>query len=367
MAVLTAAAAALIAIAYVPVATSFSLANGGLAAAGRASARVPGPLMTDSPVAAFWSGKDPASISGSRDLPLEPDAAVQWLRTHGVTSLVVEDISYYRATVVFPDLAGGRATAPFTALGDESSYRAPGGKPAFAYTLDPSEYRAPLFANVYVCADVLSPSGRARTAGLEKGLALELGNTEVVGEGAGFGVPVVHYADGWYYAGSAQTLDLSKPNQTVFEKTFSLDRVEQYDPKSGAKSYRAVESRGRIEVIYTISGGSIQVVARPLNLAPGFDAIGLLNEQSAGFDDFADQTRTLMGPDFPHWTTATGSWARLRSGNLALEWSQPALAGATLQAGRELQPPLLDWAGLDYMFGPDFTGADYTIQVNPAR
>jgi hypothetical protein len=128
-----------------------------------------------------------------------------------------------------------------------------------------------------------------------------------------------------------------------------------------------VKSRGRIEVTYTITGGSIRIAARPVDLAPGFQEVGLLNEQSAAFDDFADPTRTLVGSDFPHWTSATGAWARLRSGSLGLEWSQPALAGARLQAGRELQPPLLDWAGLDYVFGADFTGADYTVQVGPAR
>ena len=62
MAILTAAAAALVAVAYIPVAASFSAANAGLVAAGRASGRVEGALLTDSPVAAYWSGKEPASV-----------------------------------------------------------------------------------------------------------------------------------------------------------------------------------------------------------------------------------------------------------------------------------------------------------------
>ena len=367
VAVLTAAAAALIAVAYVPVATSFATANGGLAAAGRASARVPGALLTDSPVAAFWSGKDPATIAGSRMLPLEPGAAVNWMRRRGITSLVVEDISYYRATAVFPELAGGREAPPFLTLGDEHAYAASGGKRAFAYTLDPAEYRSQLFGAVYICADLDLGAGTARSAGLEKGLALEIGTRELMGEGVGFGVPVVRYPDGWYYSGAAETVDLSGRDTVVWRKTFELDRVERYDAVSGSKSYRTVPSRGRIEITYTVEGSSIRIHARPLDLTPGFEQVGLLNEQSAAFDDFADPTRTLVGSDFPHWLPVSGDWARLRSARLGLEWSQPVLPGASLQAGRELQPPLLDWAGLDYLFGADFGGADYTVKVGPAR
>src|SRR5205085_436736 len=245
--------------------------------------------------------------------------------------------------------------------------QAPGGKRAYAYTLDPAEYRALLFGDVYLCADVATQGGPARTAGLEKGLALELGNQEAVGEGVGFGVPVVRYPEGWYYSGTAETVDLSSGEQVVFRKTFSLDRVEQYDPATGARSYRPVPSRGRLEVTYTVDDGSVRVQARPLELAAGFLQVGLLNEQSAAFDNFADPAQTLIGADFPHWLPVTGDWGRLRSAGLGVEWSQPVLPGAMLQAGRELQPPLLDWAGLDYIFGPDFAGADYTIKVGQAR
>jgi hypothetical protein len=92
-----------------------------------------------------------------------------------------------------------------------------------------------------------------------------------------------------------------------------------------------------------------------------------LNEQSGAFNDLADASRTLIGDKLGPWEPVTGSWARLRSGSLGVEWSQSVLEGADLRAGREVAPPRFDWAGLDYVFGPDFTGATYTITVGRAR
>src|SRR5207244_410 len=78
-----------------------------LIAAGQAAGANPGILVTDSPVAAYYSGKSPTQITGSQSLPLDRDQALQWLRSHGVSSVIVENISYYRATAVFPELARG--------------------------------------------------------------------------------------------------------------------------------------------------------------------------------------------------------------------------------------------------------------------
>ena len=62
-----------------------------------------------------------------------------------------------------------------------------------------------------------------------------------------------------------------------------------------------------------------------------------------------------------------GGWARLRSARLSVEWSVPAIAGAELHAGRELIPLDFNWAGLDYLFPPGFTGTSYQINVQEAR
>ena len=103
----------MLAVAFLPVFTSFAADNAGLVAAGRATDGSSGVLLTDSPVVAFYSRKQPAEITGSQQLPPNTSSAIDWMREHGVTAVVVEDISYYRATTVFPELTLGTAAAPF--------------------------------------------------------------------------------------------------------------------------------------------------------------------------------------------------------------------------------------------------------------
>jgi hypothetical protein len=129
----------------------------------------------------------------------------------------------------------------------------------------------------------------------------------------------------------------------------------------------AVPSRGTVDVTYTVDSTGVSIVVRPLWLAPGFTQLGILNEQSAAFDDFADATQTLVGPGFPNWIAVEGSWGRLRSASLGVEWSVPAIPGSELHAGRELIGTDFDWAGLDYLFPPTFAGTAYHINVQEAR
>ncbi|GAC1637394.1 MAG: hypothetical protein NVS9B11_00260 [Candidatus Dormibacteraceae bacterium] len=138
----TVAASGLLAVAFLPVFTGFAANNSGLVAAGKAAAGCPGVLVTDSPVAAFYSGKLPSDLAGSRNLPADRAQAIDWLRMNGVTALVLENISYYNATMVFPDLATGTPSPPFEALGDQRSYQVPSGKQVYAYRVDPITTRA---------------------------------------------------------------------------------------------------------------------------------------------------------------------------------------------------------------------------------
>src|SRR2546423_8205269 len=129
------AATGLLAVAFLPVFTGFAADNAGLVAAGRATSGGSGLLVTDSPVVAYFSGRRPENITGSQQLPLESSRAIDWMREHRVTELVVENISYYRATVLFPELAAGRPSPPFASLGQQSRYQVSGGKTVYAYRL----------------------------------------------------------------------------------------------------------------------------------------------------------------------------------------------------------------------------------------
>jgi hypothetical protein len=356
-------AAGLLAVAFLPVFTGFGAQNSGLVAAGRAASGSPGMLITDSPVVAYYSGKPPAQISGSQVLPLVRDQAIAWIRQHGVTEVVVENIGYYRATAVFPELAAGHATAPFELLGDQRYYEAPGGKPVYAYRLGAALDQQSLFPGVD--AAVRPAPQQGKTAPLAKGVTLIVNGRSAAGEAMGFGVPIVHYSDGWVYSRTVSVLDLSSGGQAIWRSVYELDEIGGNAVHDYA--FVPIPTRGRIEVTYTVGSGDISVVVRTLTLEPGYTQVAILNEESAAFDNVADSSRTLLGSQFGIWVPVDGDWARLRSGSLGLEWSLPSIAGAQLFAGRELSAPGFDWAGLDYMFTGPFTGTAYRINVQQAR
>ena len=358
-----AGAAALLAVAFLPVFAGFAAANSGLVAAGRAASGSPGLLITDSPVVAYYSGKAPNQITGSQVLPQDRDQAIAWIRGHGVSEVVVEDISYYRASVLFPDLVAGTAAPPFENLGDQRWYQAPGGKAVHAYRLGAALDQQLLFPGVDAAIRPVPHEGK--TAPLAKGVTLIVNGQTAAGEGVGFGVPIVHYSDGWVYARTVNVVDLSSGGRAIWRSTFELDEIGGDAMHDYA--FVPIRSRGRIEVTYTVDSGGLTVVVRPLELQAGYDQVAVLNEQSAAFDDMADASRTLLGARFGRWLETSGDWARLRSGGLGVEWSQPSIAGAQLFAGRELSSPDFDWAGLDYMFSGPFAGTAYRINIQQAR
>jgi hypothetical protein len=349
---------------FLPVFASFASDNAGLAAAGRAAAGTSGMLITDSPVVAYYSGRQPSQIAGSAALPNDRPRAIAWMGTHGVNALVLEDISYYRATSVFPDLATGHAAPPFGFLGEQAQYQVAGGKPVFAYRLGSALQTQSIFPGVAACIE--GDRGQGKTADLARGLVLEVAGKEASGEGVGFGVPIVQYPDGWVYSRTAGTVDVSTSTTTIWKRTYSLDEIGGDHAHNYA--FVPIDSRGQIEVTYTIGTTSIDVTVRVISLAPGFSEVGILNEQSAAFNDFAAGTgRTLVDGNFGSWEPVSGSWARLQSKSLGVQFWLPAIPGAQLNGGREQIPPDFDWAGLDYIFGPSFTGTSYTILVQPSR
>ncbi|HYL72360.1 MAG TPA: glycosyltransferase, partial [Candidatus Dormibacteraeota bacterium] len=361
----TAAAGGLLAVAFLPVFAGFAAGNTGLIAAGRAASGGQGMLVTDSPVAAFYSGKAPDLIAGSETMPLDRDLAVLWLRSRGVTELIVENISYYRATAVFPDLAAGKATPPFEPLGDESFYQAPGGKQAFAYRLAAGLNQQSLFPGVSAAVEPVPRQGK--TAILAKGVTLMVGGAGAAGEGMGLGVPIVRYPDGWVFPRTSTTIDLSTSTQAMWRRIFQLDEIGGNALPGGGFDFAPIPSRGTIAVTYTVDDSGVTISVQPISLAPGYTQVGVLNEESGAFNDFADASQTLVGSAFGSYVPVSGDWARLRSASLGIEWSVPAIAGAQLFGGRETTAPSFDWAGLDYIFTGPFAGTSYHIHVQEAR
>ncbi len=249
-------------------------------------------------------------------------------------------------------------------LGEQAQYQVAGGKPVFAYRLGTALQTQPIFEDVAACIE--GTPGPGKTAPLAKGLVLEISGQDISGEGMGFGVPIVNYPDGWVYSRTATTVDLSTATTTTWRRTYNMDEIG--GDAAHKYTFEPIASRGAIEVTYTVDATGISVATRVVRLAPGFTQLGILNEQSAAFNDFAAQTSpTLVGGEFGNWVSVDGGWARLQSKTLGVQWSVPSISGAQLNGGRELIPPDFDWAGLDYIFGPSFAGATYVINVQNAR
>ena len=360
--VVSAGASALLLLGFIPVFQGFAADNRGLQAAGLAAARVPGALLTDSPVAAYFSGKPPTQIAGSLALPSGRLDAVSWLRRHGFTSLVIEDVDYYQAKAVFPDLAAGRPDGPFLGLGDEGAYTVAGGKQAYVYELPRPRSSGAVSSGIEV--SVAPVPGEGKTAGLGHGPYLVRNGHPLLGEGMGLGVPIVRFDDGWWYPGNVHTEDVSSAGVRRWTSVFSLDRTGG----DSAHGYRFVSSpsRGQVQVTYTLGPDRLTVAAQVLRLDAGARQLALLNEESAAFDDYADATRTLRGSEFGRWLAVAGGWGRVRDGGDRVEFGLLALPGLDLHAGRELGAGL-DWAGLDYLLAPDVRSTSYEIRIQEAR
>ena len=363
-------AAVVVAAAFVPVLNGLAADNRGLKAAGTSAAMVRGGLLTDSPAAAYWSHKQPAEVYGSRVLPGDENTAVVWLRSRNIGGLVLENIDYYRAHAVLPDLVRGRPSAPFVDVGDEAGYTVPGGKPVYVYQLDRVEPFA-VAPGVQAIVQLDNQPASGKTAPLAKGAVLSVGEQDVTGEGMGFGVPIVQYPDGWHYPGHAAVSNLSTSSAVAWRKTFDLDMVGG-DSAHGYR-FQPAPSAGRVQVTYRLSQERIRVEVRVLSLKSGVLKVGIYNEQSSTFDDFSygrgpTVLGALHGQELGPWQTVSGDWARLRSASLGVVWTQEVAGNSEFRAGRESMPPDFNWSGLDYIFGPDFAahGVDYDVTIRRA-
>lgn len=346
---------------YVPVLQGLSAGNRGLVAAGQAAATVPGALLTDSPTAAYWSHKPPSEIHGSRELPAGRAAAVSRLRQDGVGVLVMEDIDYYRATLVLPGEAAGHPAPPFLPIGDERAYTVPGGKRTRVYGLGVAA--APISGSVWAISDDTHDRGRGKTSPLGRGAYVAADGAGLAGGGLGFGVPTAQYADGWWFPASAGPPRPAGAGAWELEFDLSLREVDG----AGGRFVRfeSGPSRGRVVVTYRPGAGVLHIDVRAPSLAPGARQVVVLNEASAAFDDYADARQTRLGNAIGSWTPVAGTWARMRAGGSGIEWEIDRPAGATaFEAARELRRGSgIDFSGLEMVFGPQFTGAQYDVRV----
>src|SRR5207248_1223427 len=128
---------------------------------------------------------------------------------------------YYRATSVVPDLAGGRATPPFLAVGGRSAYTVPGGKPVHVYELARPAFS--LGGGVSLTTDAGAWPARGKTAPLAKGPVLARDGADLAGDGLGLGVPLARFSDGWWFPGAGSAFEVASDG-TSWVREYDLDQ-----------------------------------------------------------------------------------------------------------------------------------------------
>lgn len=196
--------------------------------------------------------------------------------------------------------------------------------------------------------------------GLQKGAVMVEGKNETIGEGAGFGAPVLNWSGRTYFSRTARTERI----EGGLSKTFVLDTLEvgpTYDT-----SFVPVEAVGEVEVQYRVNGPVLSIEAN-LSGIPRNATLMILNEQAGSIyyhaTDFESYDTVV---DFS-WRNVTGRCNYLldsRGWGFRVDYTPDIYNGTTLHLGRETAPRGFDWAGLDYAVDLSaFDGKEFSYQV----
>jgi hypothetical protein len=242
-------------------------------------------------------------------------------------------------------------------------------------------------------------------ADLQKGLILVYKGKERVGEGTGFGVPVVRYREKEYFSGSSTMRIFQKNGCTTAIKQFSLDmvserrfgkvkienkkltklvrRLEVFYQKHGhwtllmlkiylfkvigvKYSFVRVEPVGDVTVTYRVDPPIIHVKADFKSLRKDcLEKIFLLNEQGARFfRKYYDSDGILLyDKQIGSWETVEADWACVSDNSGEVGFRLWKVKDAVLRRGSEFIEGNLDWVGLDYEVGPSKSCLEYDIKI----
>jgi hypothetical protein len=245
------------------------------------------------------------------------------------------------------------------------------------------------------------------TAALQKGLVLMLNDEELIGEGVGFGLPVVKYKDKTYFPGSAKVTVKKQDQSLVLQKTYALDMVSRkrfwkapyindglysFVQKNFEKTYlkhqnlspfanKLMELRDtakiKTEFVKVQSKGNVtvQYVCQPNTISVHVDLSGLvwggclevliLNEQGARFfRKYSDADGLeLFDGKIGGWATVVAAGASLSSVKEKVAFSLENIFGALLFRGWENTKNRFSWAGLSYCMRSKREEFDYAIKI----
>ena len=181
-----------------------------------------------------------------------------------------------------------------------------------------------------------------KLAPLQKGTVLVYRENETIGEGGGFGSPVLEHAGKTYFSHNATLKRL----RDGVQKEFKLDSVEV--GPTHRTVFESVEPIGSVRVSYRYMASGLNISVS-LSGIPKNSTLHILNEQS-GREYFK-----YRGPDGTE-ETVNWSWREAGAGKsfmlngdgkgFGLDWPG-GREGISLHTGREIEPANFDWSGLD--------------------
>jgi hypothetical protein len=251
-----------------------------------------------------------------------------------------------------------------------------------------------------------------KIASLQKGLVCVCDGMERIGEGAGFGFPVMVCSEETYFPSSA-VISLSKTSATLVRKEFILDRIARNkfgdvrleNQKTRAfirflcrlyqenvhfrfpflmfkrfmvnvgvdTGFEETNPVGKVIVTYEIQGNAVRVQVDLSQIeVKRRKRLFILNEQSANFfRKYYDSRGTaLVDKQIGAWDNVNAEWACFTDAQGQVGFRLWQVKGAVLRRGRETLQCCLDWVGLDYEVNVNSDFFEYDIELlgaNPKR
>ena len=243
-----------------------------------------------------------------------------------------------------------------------------------------------------------------KIANLQKGLILVYNREKRVGEGTGFGCPVLIYPKETFFSGSS-TVSVAQTTESIkIRKEFYMDRaarnklgnvylenqkarvfmryltdlyqkhrrfrflsLKEFFVRMGVEStFVKTAAVGKVSVTYDINNCVINVKVDFHHLQKGRPKkVFVLNEQSASFfRKYSDAHHvSLVDKQIGAWEAVSSEWACLTHVQGQVGYRLWKVNGSVLRRGRETMENCLDWVGLDYEVDPESKIFEYKIEI----
>ena len=267
-----------------------------------------------------------------------------------------------------------------------------------------NEYTVPIsdFLTLRIYSDTRPHNWK--TADLQKGLILVYKGAETIGEGTGFGVPVVKYDDETYFSGTSRVYVSQQKWPIIVRKEFSMDKIarnkfkgirlenkklrgvlrrnaELYQGhrhlrslllkdiymKAGIQSsFVNTASVSKAIVTYCISRDCVKVKADfTLLKRKNIQKLFMFNEQGTRFfRKYTDSTGICaVDREIGAWDVVEAEWASITNLQGDIGFRLKNAKNSVLRRGQEFLEDCLDWVGFDYEINPKCSIYEYNIEI----